>query len=220
MESRQRPYKVWSCDRQTRKAVMASNLRELRERGASRLGLPGADVKIVLESDGTEVEDDIYFQTIDRDTIFLILCPGERWLPPGVEALRAALSIYANILDPQMGSCVAKTTGSLIRVLLLYYIKYVINGESKHKVNYLNLLSAMRPIPHSIELPVPHPPICVVVKDESEVAMEVESEEQGDSTLETSNFPMNLSIKTRRFKWHYSSFELVQKTSYNFWDLD
>ncbi|PRD27216.1 UNVERIFIED_CONTAM: Cell death activator CIDE-3 [Trichonephila clavipes] len=56
---------------------------------ASRLGLPGADVKIVLESDGTEVEDDIYFQTIDKDTIFLILCPGERWLPPGVEALRA-----------------------------------------------------------------------------------------------------------------------------------
>lgn len=57
--------------------------------GASRLGFPATDVKIVLESDGTEVEDDIYFQTIDRDTIFLILCPGERWLPPGVEALRA-----------------------------------------------------------------------------------------------------------------------------------
>lgn len=35
------------------------------------------------------MEDDIYFQTIDRDTIFLLLCPGERWLPPGVEALRA-----------------------------------------------------------------------------------------------------------------------------------
>lgn len=53
------------------------------------MGLPGADVKIVLESDGTEVEDDIYFQTIDRDTVFLLLNPGERWLPPGVEALRA-----------------------------------------------------------------------------------------------------------------------------------
>lgn len=60
--------------------------------GSSRLGFPATDVKIVLESDGTEVEDDIYFQTIDRDTIFLILCPGERWLPPGVEALRAGKS--------------------------------------------------------------------------------------------------------------------------------
>ncbi|GFY71349.1 uncharacterized protein TNIN_459231 [Trichonephila inaurata madagascariensis] len=103
-ESRQRPYKVWSCDRQTRKAVMASNLRELRERGASRLGLPGADVKIVLESDGTEVEDDIYFQTIDKDTIFLILCPGERWLPPGVEALRAAITAIPRIVCEAINS--------------------------------------------------------------------------------------------------------------------
>lgn len=95
-EVKQRPYKVWTCDRQTRKAVMASNLRELKERGSARLGFPGSDVRIVLESDGTEVEDDIYFQTIDRDTIFLLLCPGERWLPPGVEALRAGPAYFAS----------------------------------------------------------------------------------------------------------------------------
>ncbi|XP_071034029.1 uncharacterized protein [Parasteatoda tepidariorum] len=83
---------------------MASNLRELRERGSSRLGLPGVDVKLVLESDGTEVEDDIYFQTIDRDTIFILLCPGERWLPPGLEALRAAITAIPRIVCETINS--------------------------------------------------------------------------------------------------------------------
>lgn len=96
-ESRQRPYKVWSCDRQTRKAVVATSLRELKERGGDKLGYGNVpDLRVVLECDGTEIEDDSYFGTIDRDTVFLILRPGERWLPTGVEALRAV--VYGHIL--------------------------------------------------------------------------------------------------------------------------
>lgn len=51
------------------------------------------DLKIVLEADGTEVEDENYFQRVERDTIFLMLQPNEKWLPPGVEALRAGCDV-------------------------------------------------------------------------------------------------------------------------------
>lgn len=89
-ESHRRPYKVWSCDRQTRKAVVVTTLQDLKQRGGERLGYSGsADVTVVLEIDGTEVEDENYFQTLVKDTIFLLLRPNEKWLPPGVEALRA-----------------------------------------------------------------------------------------------------------------------------------
>uniref|UniRef100_A0A131YMC4 DNAation factor, 45 kD, alpha subunit n=1 Tax=Rhipicephalus appendiculatus TaxID=34631 RepID=A0A131YMC4_RHIAP len=85
-----KPHKVWSCDRQTRKCVVASSLDELRTKGAAKLGYNNPfDLKVVLEEDGTEVEDENYFQRAERDTVFLMLQPNEKWLPPGVEALRA-----------------------------------------------------------------------------------------------------------------------------------
>lgn len=89
-----KPHKVWSCDRQTRKCVVASSLDELRTKGAAKLGYNNPfDLKIVLETDGTEVEDENYFQRAERDTVFLMLQPNEKWLPPGVEALRAGFDV-------------------------------------------------------------------------------------------------------------------------------
>uniref|UniRef100_A0A023G738 CIDE-N domain-containing protein n=1 Tax=Amblyomma triste TaxID=251400 RepID=A0A023G738_AMBTT len=89
-----KPHKVWSCDRQTRKSVVASSLDELRTKGAAKLGYTNPfDLKIVLETDGTEVEDENYFQRAERDTVFLMLQPNEKWLPPGVEALRAGCDV-------------------------------------------------------------------------------------------------------------------------------
>ena len=45
----------------------------------------------------------------------------------------------------------------------------------------------MRPIPHSEDLPIPHPPTHLTLEDESEyeAATEVSNEEQGDATFET-----------------------------------
>lgn len=84
---------------------MASTLKELRERGGEKLGYSvWTELRIVLENDGTEVEDENYFQTMDRDTIFLLLCPGERWLPPGVEALRAAITAIPRIVCDAINS--------------------------------------------------------------------------------------------------------------------
>ena len=63
-----------------------------------------------------------------------------------------------------------------------------ISSESKHTVRYPNLPSAMRPVPHSEDLPIPHPPTHLTVEDESEdeAATEVPNEQQDDVTVETS----------------------------------
>jgi len=98
----QKPYKVWSCDRQIRKSVVASSLLELKLRGAEKLGYDTdnvSDLKVVLEADGTEVEEDSYFQTAEKDTIFILLRQGEIWLPLGVEALKTALSAIPGLVS-------------------------------------------------------------------------------------------------------------------------
>ncbi|KAL1417660.1 hypothetical protein MTO96_026705 [Rhipicephalus appendiculatus] len=100
-----KPHKVWSCDRQTRKCVVASSLDELRTKGAAKLGYNNPfDLKVVLEEDGTEVEDENYFQRAERDTVFLMLQPNEKWLPPGVEALRAAITAIPRIVCDAIAS--------------------------------------------------------------------------------------------------------------------
>lgn len=87
----EKSYKVWSCDREIRKSVIASNLNELRTKGAHKLGYESCqadELKLVLDSDGTEIEDEKCFQLADKDTVFLLLRADERWLPAGVEALK------------------------------------------------------------------------------------------------------------------------------------
>ena len=85
-----RPYKVWSSDRQKRKSITASNLQEFKIRGAEKLGYENYRyLRVVFENDGTEVEDDSYFQSAEKDTIFLLLRDDENWLPPGMDALKS-----------------------------------------------------------------------------------------------------------------------------------
>ena len=63
-----------------------------------------------------------------------------------------------------------------------------ISSKSKHTVKYPNLASAMRPVPYSEDLPIPHSPTHLTPEDESEheAATEFPKEEQDDATFETS----------------------------------
>ena len=63
-----------------------------------------------------------------------------------------------------------------------------ISSKSKHTVKYPNLPSALRPVPHSEELPTLRPPSNLTLEDESEheAATEVPKEEQDDAAFETS----------------------------------
>ncbi|XP_013416677.1 DNA fragmentation factor subunit alpha [Lingula anatina] len=78
----QRPCKIWNATRSLnlKKGVAASNLDELIEKGKEKLGIPDdSKVKVVLEEDGTEVEDNDYFLCLKDNTTFLLLKPGEKW---------------------------------------------------------------------------------------------------------------------------------------------
>ncbi|XP_076357794.1 uncharacterized protein LOC143250731 isoform X1 [Tachypleus tridentatus] len=104
-ELRQFPYKVWSCNRDVRKSVMAASLSDIRVKGGEKLGYSNpSELKVVLESDGTEVEDDTYFKTVDKDTIFILLRPTERWFPPSMETLRAAITAIPRIVCEAINS--------------------------------------------------------------------------------------------------------------------
>ncbi|XP_056641124.1 uncharacterized protein LOC130447999 isoform X3 [Diorhabda sublineata] len=100
-ESRgKRPFKLWDGRRNVRKGLVVGSLEELILRGRDKLGLSiGEPVRLVLESDGTQVEDAEYFRTLPANTILLLLRPGERWLPAGVDVIRAvAISAIPKIV--------------------------------------------------------------------------------------------------------------------------
>ena len=63
-----------------------------------------------------------------------------------------------------------------------------VSSKSKHTVKYPDLPSAMRPVPHSEDLPIPHPPTHLTLEDEleHEAGTEVPNEERYDPTFETS----------------------------------
>ena len=57
---------------------------------------------MVLESDGTQVEDGEYFRKLANNTVLLLLRQGERWYPSGVDVIKAGknhrLTFFNNII--------------------------------------------------------------------------------------------------------------------------
>ncbi|KAJ1528008.1 hypothetical protein ONE63_007934 [Megalurothrips usitatus] len=85
------PFKIWDSQRNLRKGLVVSSFEELVVRGKEKLGVPANEpARLVLESDGTQVEDGEYFRTLPHNSVLLLLRPGERWRPPGVDIFRAA----------------------------------------------------------------------------------------------------------------------------------
>lgn len=86
-----KPVRVWSQDRRKRHGVVAGSYDEAIQKGAAKLGLPDpTEVTIVLEEDGTVVDDD-YWETIAPDTKLVLLAAGEKWRP-------SPLSVPSNLL--------------------------------------------------------------------------------------------------------------------------
>ncbi|KAG8239659.1 hypothetical protein J437_LFUL019110 [Ladona fulva] len=69
-------------------------------RSREKLGVSsGEAVRVVLESDGTQVEDGDYFRTLPPNTVLLLLRQGETWGPVGgVDVIRAAISAIPKIV--------------------------------------------------------------------------------------------------------------------------
>ena len=49
--------------------------------GCAKLGLPNNCVRVVLETDGTEVDEEDYFSFLNSDATLMLLTPADRWRP-------------------------------------------------------------------------------------------------------------------------------------------
>jgi len=57
-------------------------------------GVSNESVRAVLETDGTQVDDSEYFRSLPDNTVFLLLRPGERWVPAGIDVIRAGNYLF------------------------------------------------------------------------------------------------------------------------------
>ncbi|CAH2243241.1 DNA fragmentation factor subunit alpha-like [Pararge aegeria] len=76
-----KPYKICDVNREKKKGIVATSLEDLINKVPDKLGLPAEHLTVVLECDGTEVDDEEYFSTLDPDTSLMILHGNEKWAP-------------------------------------------------------------------------------------------------------------------------------------------
>ncbi|XP_019868278.1 DNA fragmentation factor subunit alpha [Aethina tumida] len=75
-----KPFKITDATREIKKGVVASSLDDLTSKIMEKLNITG-DITIVLESDGTEIDDEEYFATLDPNTGLMVLNNDQKWLP-------------------------------------------------------------------------------------------------------------------------------------------
>lgn len=71
-------YKIQDIHRR-RIGVVAKSLQDLLQRGCKKLGVVNVDECRLYLEDGTEVEDQEYFQTLPPQTVFVIVKEDETW---------------------------------------------------------------------------------------------------------------------------------------------
>ncbi|XP_012681525.2 DNA fragmentation factor subunit alpha [Clupea harengus] len=77
-----KPCKVCNFSRQKSYGLVVSSLDQLKVKGGETLGIaPEKPVSVVLEDDGTIVEDDAYFLCLPSNTKFMLLHGKEAWGP-------------------------------------------------------------------------------------------------------------------------------------------
>ena len=72
-----KPYKVCDISRSNRKGIVACSLDDLRGKVAAKFNIT-EDFDVVLEDDCTVIEDEEYFDTLDPNTLLMVLKGNER----------------------------------------------------------------------------------------------------------------------------------------------
>ncbi|CAG9769399.1 unnamed protein product [Ceutorhynchus assimilis] len=79
----QRPFKICNSTREIRKGIVALSLEDLTSKVREKLDIVNDNnFTVVLEADGTEIDDEEYFATLDANTSLMILAPNHKWVPP------------------------------------------------------------------------------------------------------------------------------------------
>ncbi|NXU49174.1 CIDEA protein, partial [Turnix velox] len=73
-----RPFRVSNASRSSRKGIVASTLQELIIKALDAFLISGI-VTLVLEEDGTVVDTEEFFQSLDDNTHFMVLEVGQKW---------------------------------------------------------------------------------------------------------------------------------------------
>jgi len=74
------PYKLVNHTREKKTGITASSLAELISAARLRFNIPiHLNITVVLEQDGTEIDDEEYFATLDKNTCLMILRDNEKW---------------------------------------------------------------------------------------------------------------------------------------------
>ncbi|XP_066140930.1 DNA fragmentation factor subunit alpha-like [Euwallacea fornicatus] len=79
----QKPFKICNSTREVRKGVVATSLEDLTFKVQEKLeDVTDNKFTVVLEADGTEIDDDEYFATLDPNTSLMVLTANQKWSPP------------------------------------------------------------------------------------------------------------------------------------------
>ena len=74
-----RPFKICNSSREGKKGIACSSLQELKNISRERF-LLGPECRVFLESDGTEVDNEEYFQFLPPQTLFMVTESNEHWI--------------------------------------------------------------------------------------------------------------------------------------------
>ncbi|GAB1608302.1 cell death activator CIDE-3-like isoform X1, partial [Argonauta hians] len=76
-------YKVWDAKRVIRKGLVACGFTDFIEKARNKLNVDSSEnVRVCLECDGTEVDDEEYFNHLPENTTFQLLLDSENWTAP------------------------------------------------------------------------------------------------------------------------------------------
>lgn len=80
-EPERKPYKIKDVSRTVKKSIVSSSLEEVRNKAVKKFGKTELPT-IHLDCDGTEIDDEDYFQTLEPNTELIAVFPGEKWADP------------------------------------------------------------------------------------------------------------------------------------------
>uniref|UniRef100_A0A674J1Q9 CIDE-N domain-containing protein n=1 Tax=Terrapene triunguis TaxID=2587831 RepID=A0A674J1Q9_9SAUR len=89
---RARPYRICNWDRSIRKGLVAESLRDLLAFQVRATLLMVGAISLVLDEDGTSVETEEFFQTLEEGTVFMVLGSGQTWRAAKMAGYQLSLS--------------------------------------------------------------------------------------------------------------------------------